>query len=247
MNDTPLPHPDPGRWIRAALVILPVGTILLGIASFGIWQWQRDRAADRSFKYAQALRHEISAPAMERHAAVIRTALGQADALLAIPGYLESTMGAENMGYNVRRMRYANFANVDAELSGKQMPRQVVLVLLPYSTDPIMREQIALSLAMMLGTAHDITGQPTLRTVRFAAVPVVEDAVEKLAAQMRHEDEHLMHLLILARPDEALKKRVETALGTVAAGTRVESISATDLVTQAQQLKATLLQSAGQP
>jgi hypothetical protein len=47
MTEAAPPQADPGRWIRAALVILPAGTILLGIASFGIWQWKKDQAADR--------------------------------------------------------------------------------------------------------------------------------------------------------------------------------------------------------
>ncbi len=245
------PHPDPGRWIRAALVIFPVGTIVLGIASFGIWQWKKDQAADRSFKYAMALHQDITPTAIEKHANIVRTVLGQSDAMLAIPGYLESTMGPENMGYNVRRDRFivngAELANLDAELSGKQMPREIVLVLVPYSTDAATREQIAQSIAVMLTTAHDITGQPTLRTLRFAAVATTDGAFEKMAAQMKSDSERLMHLFILGKPAPAMQSRIQTAFGTQAAGTRIETPGITGTVPDAQQLKSKLLQAAGQP
>ena len=55
MTDSPpQASPHAGRWIRAALVLFPAGTVLLGIASFGIWQWKKDREADRSFNVTKA-------------------------------------------------------------------------------------------------------------------------------------------------------------------------------------------------
>ena len=79
MTEAPPTSADPGRWIRAALVLFPAGTILLGIASFGIWQWKEHQAADRSFKYAMALRRTISLEGIQRHADIVREALSKPD------------------------------------------------------------------------------------------------------------------------------------------------------------------------
>ena len=165
MTDSPpQASSDPGRWIRAALVLFPAGTVILGIASFGIWQWKKDREADRSFKYALALKRDISLGGLEKHTNLLRDVLKQADALQAVPGYLQSTLGEENMGYSVRRDRFeaagAECSNIDSELAGKQMPYDVTMVLVPYGAG---EESAAMALATMLSMAHELTGQPVLQ------------------------------------------------------------------------------------
>ena len=160
--------------------------MLLGIASFGIWQLKRDREEDRSFKYALALKREIALGGIEKHTNLLRDVLKQADAMQAVPGYLQSTMGEENMGYTVRRDRFqsgaAECSNVDAELAGKKMPYDVIMVLVPYGAG---EESAALALATMLSIAHEVTGRPMLRTLRFATLPRVPGAVEKMAERLR--------------------------------------------------------------
>ena len=56
-----------GRVVRAALIILPVGTIVLGLASFGIWWSKKQGTEDRNHAYASALRREMTVPAMLWH------------------------------------------------------------------------------------------------------------------------------------------------------------------------------------
>jgi hypothetical protein len=249
MTDSPPPtHSDPGRWIRAALVIFPAGTVLLGIASFGIWQWKKDREADRSFKYALALKRDISLGGIEKHATLLQEVLKQADALQAVPGYLHSTLGEENMGYTVRRERFqaggGECANIDAELAGKKMPYEVNLVLVPYAAN---ETSSALALAMMLSIAHELTGQPMLRTLRFAAVPRVDGALSKMAEKMRGEGDRVLHLHVLG----AMPQGLEEIWNTKAAGTAIETpalpTTALEAVAFTQALKAKLLEQTGQP
>jgi hypothetical protein len=249
MTETPpAPSTAPGRWIRAALVIFPAGTVLLGIASFGVWQWKKDQEEDRSFKYALALKREINLGSIERHADVLRGVLKQKDALQAVPAYLQSIMGEENMGYTVRRLRFdragAEFAVVGAELAGKKLWRDVNLILVPYSEN---EESAAIALAAMLGIAHELTGQPMLRTLRFAAVPRGEDALKLLAIKMRDEGERVLHLHVLgAMPDQLPELWSTKARGTVIDVPTLPATAA-DAVPFAQALKQKLLQETGQP
>lgn len=252
MTEAPPTTADPGRWIRAALVLLPVGTILLGIASFGIWQWKEHQAEDRSFKYAMALRRPISAEGIQRHATIVREALGKSDRDLSIPGYLESTMGAENMGYTVRRKRLGgDKSNIDTELSGKQRPREVVLALVLYSDDPTRVEDSAWAIAETLSVAHELTGEAVLRTLRFAIIPDTAEALLELKEGMRRDDERLLHLLVLGGHGAGVLKRLQAVLETAKAGTRVIERAATTTpqatLQSAHELKALLLHAAERP
>jgi len=248
-------HPtsaDPGRWIRFALVMLPVGTILLGIASFGIWQWKKDQAADRSFKYALALRRMLSVEGIQKHAEIIRTAMSKPDRDLSIPGYLESTMGAENMGYSVRRERFGTEQSlVDAELTGTQRPLEVVMVLALYGSNAAQQESTALAVAEALSVAHQLTGEKVVRTLRFAYLPDTPAALKKLQEGLQRDGERLMHLLVLGGPEVASIDGISRALDTKAKGTRVLSLPATQTpqatLESAYQLKALLLEAAEIP
>lgn len=243
---------DTGRWIRFALVMLPAGTILLGVASFGIWQWKKDQAADRSFKYALALRRTISPEGIERHAAIVRTALGKADRDLSIPGYLESTMGAENMGYTVRRERFGEGqAIIDAELTGITRPREIVMVLALYGDQPAQLESTAQAIAESLSVAHEITGEKVVRSLRFAFIPDTPAALKQLKEGLQRDGERLMHLLVLGGPEVKEIESISRALDTTAKGTRVLSLPATktpqETLQSAHQLKAMLLDAAEIP
>jgi len=249
MTDSPpQASSDPGRWIRAALVLFPAGTVLLGIASFGIWQWKKDREADRSFKYALALKRDISLGGIEKHTNLLRDVLKQADALQAVPGYLQSTLGEENMGYAVRRDRFeaagAECSNIDTELAGKQIPYDVTMVLVPYGAG---EESAALALASLLSIAHEVTGQPMLRTLRFATVPRVPGALEKMAERLRADGDRLKYLHVLG----GMPERLEEIWGLKALGTAIEvpalPTSAMDAVAFTKALRDKILAETGQP
>ncbi len=252
MTDATQPNADPGRWIRFALVMLPAGTILLGIASFGIWQWKKDQAADRSFKYAMALRRPISVEGIQRHAGIVREALGKPDRFLSIPAYLESTMGAENMGYSVRRARFGDDrSTIDAELTGKKRPREIVMALALYSDDAARMEASAQAIGGLLSTAHEITGEAVMRSLRFAVIPDTEEALQQIKDGLRRDDERLMHLLVLGDPPAETLNRINAVLETTAKGTHVVSRPAAttpqDALQSSHELKALLLHAAERP
>lgn len=247
-EETP-PSADPGRWIRAALVILPLGTILLGIASFGIWQWKKDQEADHSFRYAMALRRSISLEEIQRHAGIVRTALSGPDWNLSIPAYLESTMGAENMGYTVRRMRFGkDLSNIDAELVGKSRPREIVMALVPYSSDPLRFERTAQAMAEALSIAHEATGENVTRCLRFAMIPATEDALKEMQSALRRDSERLMQVMVLGDPTPDFIRQLRDNLEITKNGTRlIERPAATSpemTLQSAHELKALLLHAA---
>ena len=249
MTEAPPTSSDPGRWIRAALVILPLGTILLGIASFGIWQWKKDRAADRSFRYAMALRQTISEGEIQRHAGIIREALSKPNWRLSISAYLESTMGAESMGYTVRRTRLGqDISLVDAELTGKNRPREIVMVLVPYDNDPLRLERTAQAMAEALSIAHEATGETVVRSLRFAMIPNTREAAQELKAGLDRDSERLMQLMVLGGPAADTLARLRSVLEVQKAGVRVVERRATTSVQEtlqsAHELKALLLHAA---
>ncbi len=247
-EETP-PSADPGRWIRAALVIFPLGTILLGIASFGIWQWKKDQEADHSFRYAMALRRSISLDEIQRHVGIVRTALGKPDWHLSIPAYLESTMGAENMGYTVRRTRFGkDQSNIDAELVGKTRPREIVMALIPYSGDPLRFERTAQAMAEALSIAHEATGENVTRCLRFAMIPATPDALKEMKSALNRDSERVMQIIVLGDPLPDFMRQVRDILEITKNGTRVIERPATTspemTLQSAHELKALLLHAA---
>src|SRR5690606_35194198 len=107
------------------------------------------------------------------------------------------SMGAENMGYQVRRDRSrvgeTEVANIDVELTGKPRPREVVLLLVPYG-EAGQAEAESRSLAMLMSLAHALTGETRSLTLRFAAVPLGADpqALARLAEVAESRRERVM-------------------------------------------------------
>jgi hypothetical protein len=231
MTDTPSTSAQ-GRFIRAALVIFPVGTVVLGAASFGIWWWKRERVEERSYKYALALRRDLTEDGLRRHAGILEEVLRRTDParFQAVAAYLESSMGAENMGYQVRRERRrigeSEVSNVDVELTGKPRPREVVLLLVPYGMEG-QAEAESRSLALLMGLAHALTGETREHTVRFAAVPLGADpqALARLAEATESRSERVMQILVLGG-GEAATASTENAFQSARTGTLVKSLTA---------------------
>lgn len=230
----PSTSPAQGRFIRAALVIFPVGTVVFGILSFGIWWWKREQVEERGYKYALALRRDLSEASLARHAGILEEALSRTDAarFQAVAAYLESSMGAENMGYQVRRDRSrvgeSEVANVDVELTGKPRPREVVLLLVPYGEDG-KAEAESRSLAMLMGLAHALTGETRSRTLRFAAVPLGVDpqALVRLAEVADTRRERVMQVFVLGG-SKAVEDAVDTAFQAGRTGLLIKPLTPPD-------------------
>ncbi len=232
--DSTEPPARSGRFIRAALVIFPLGTILLGIASFGIWSWKKDRVEDRNLRHAMALRQEPAAAAWERHFEVLQTVSrsGPGDRLASTASYLESSLGAEGMGYAPLRfiMKLEDGLSVDgvlAELTGARRPREIVLLLLPYGAESA--EEIEIenrALASALSLTHWLTGEPVVRTLRCAFLPLAaldettrREALVRLGEDMRRRGERVTHLIDASIGDRDWPAEAAAAFDMAARGT----------------------------
>lgn len=237
-NDTPAVNDGAGRVIRAALIIFPVGTVILGIASFGVWWVKKEAKEEREAKYVRALRRELNAPEIQQYANVLKDVLVQPEAqrLPAVVSYLNSSMGPENMGYTVRRERYYSgpleVANVDVELEGKQRAHQVVAVLGLYG-DATQLQSECHALAELMALAHSMVGENKNLTLRFAGLPVgIKDldgqtALERFAASCRSRDERLMQVFVLGGRSAAEIEEIRQVLRADQQGTIVQPLPAT--------------------
>lgn len=244
-----------GRVIRAALIIFPVGTVILGIASFGIWWTKRVQVEERGYKYALALRRDISEAGLERYVSILQDVYRQSpDKLLpSVGAYLESSMGPENMGYQVRRDRFhqggIELSNVDVELTNKKRFREIILVLVPYGEADAGRQSAEVqALASLLSVAHAITGESGTQTLRLAAVPAAHDAesLERFVAAARGKDERFMQVFVLGDPSPTTQDTLRKTFRVEETGTVIHQLPATrDLaatLTTAQALKMRLVE-----
>ncbi len=199
MTHEPLPQiTSQGRWIRFALVALPAGTIILGALSFVLYFHNKERDKERTYAHATALRREINAADLERHAAVIRDANSKPDEerRAIIASYAASTLSPENMGYDVFTDDWKEGdtarSNVTARLPGTKRPADVVLVVAAYGTDGT-----DASLASLLTVAQAMTGEPRIKTLHFAAIDASSGALDRLISAIRGKNSRVMQIIPL--------------------------------------------------
>lgn len=229
---------SPGRFIRLALVLFPLGLIVTSILSFGIW-WQKRQAVEaRSFAHASALRREMTETALDRHAGILRQVLreGGPERLSAVASYLDSSMSPENMGFEPRRDRFFDggqeHSTLEVELTGMQRPREVRLLLLPYGSAAGLEAE-AQALAGGMALFHSLAGERGETTLRLAAVPLgVRDAsrrsaLQRLAAAVTDRRERVLRLWVAGGADAAVVEEVRAAFQVGQTGTVVETLPAT--------------------
>lgn len=227
-----------GRVVRAALIIFPFGTIILGIASFGFWWVKRVQVEERSYSYASALRRDMTLTALERYVSIFQEVLQLpvAERLPSVASFVESSMSSDNMGYEPRRDRFYSgsqeVSNVDAEMAGTQRMREVRLILVVYG-DQARAQAESHALGGMMSLAHAMAGCRAEDTVRFAAVPMgVKDpsgraALERFAFGMANRGERLMKVTLLGGAGEQALEDVALAFRTVQTGAVTESLPET--------------------
>jgi hypothetical protein len=235
---TASPSPTSGRVIRAALVIFPFGTIVLGIASFGFWWVKRVQVEERSYAYATALRRDMTPAALERYDGIFTEVLQlpEAERLSATASFVESSMSSDNMGYEPRRDRFFSgqneVSNVDAEMAGSQRLREVRLILVVYGDHGRLKTE-AQSLAGMMSLAHAMAGSRSEDTLRFAALPMgVKDpsgrtALERFAFGMANRGERLMKVTVLGGAGEQQLSDIALAFKTAQTGAIVQALPET--------------------
>jgi len=201
------------RVIRAALIILPFGTIVLGALSFVFYFNKQDKVMQRSIKYAAGLRKDLNDTDLKRYEQNVTDTLAQptSERAKTLATYIESTLGPENMGYEVRAIRDTAAPQeaplaLDVEITGSKRANDVVLVLADY-----LGSQNSRAVAAMLGAAHSMTGTPRLRTVRFVALQNL-GALKAYQQQAVSQYDRITHILLLGDFAAAPDAEVSTPL-----------------------------------
>lgn len=186
MNDTQEPSPPvekPAVLVRAFLIILPIGLAFMVPLSLWIYYQKKYQPAPATSEYAAILQRDLNEEDFSRYARVLSQEIGERnlakpDNLAAAAAYVESTMGYDNMGYAVQRQAFETkgrpVVNLIAELPGKSMPKEVVMVFANYD------EADAAGISAVMCVAHALAGSEHARTIRFAAVVAGADGLADL-------------------------------------------------------------------
>lgn len=201
MSDSP---PTIGRVIRTALIVLPFGTILLGALSFVFYFNKQEKTLQRSIKYASGLRKDLNEADLKHYESIVTETMlkPEPERAKALAAFIESTLGPENMGYEVRTL--ADPANsqgaalaLDVELTGTKRPNDVVLVLTNY-----LGMDAARATACLLGCAHSLTGSPLIRSVRFTSLQNI-GALKNYQISAVSAQDRITHVLLLGNAAQA--------------------------------------------
>lgn len=172
--DNPSPAPVVNPLVRWFIVGLPLGLLIMGGLSF-IFYFQKKKLVDNppSSRYAEMLRREVNLEEYQRYLNVFTQTIGPRSPdkpgnLEAAESFIKSTLGYDNMGYQVLRREFElnekTRAHFVVELAGKKSPDRVVLVTARYDGEK------SEDIAALLMLAHAFTGTEHRNTIRFVAV-----------------------------------------------------------------------------
>jgi hypothetical protein len=159
--------------VRAFLIVLPLGLAFMVPMSLWVYYKKKHAPEEAASRLAPMLQRELNAEDMARYVQGFSQTIGDRslsnpDNLKAAAGYVESTMGFANMGYNIQRQDFEaggqNISNLVAELPGKDGAKDTVLVLADYDTPD------AGGIAAMMCVAHAMVGTGHSHAIRFAAI-----------------------------------------------------------------------------
>ena len=194
-----------GRVVRTALIIFPLGLVLLGAGSFIFYFNHREQTEQRAIKYAAGLRKELNEADLKRYQDIFLDVLAKPadERNKTLATFLESTLGPENMGYSARSVMKktepdAPAVAIDAEVTGARKPRDLVLVVTSFLPDltTIDNASVARPAAVFLNLAHSLTGDAKARTIRFVTVQNLE-ALKVYYDQDISAEERISHVLLL--------------------------------------------------
>ncbi len=200
-------------WVKVVLVVFPAGLIVLGIGSM-VWYFNKKKDVEqRSIRYAAGLMKPVNADDLARYERLISETKDER----VLAGFLESTLGPENMGYSLR-MATGRGNNSDqkvaceVELTGLRRPREVVLVVvsyLPAVEGGLTGISTARSTAIALSVAHALTGERQNRSLRFVFVQNLT-ALGRYYETMLDPDDRVTNVVTFGQmallPDETLLK-----------------------------------------
>ena len=175
---------DSGKIIRACLVGLPVGLIVIGAGCI-LYTTLSDPIGKTNAAVAPPLAAlppltSISASDLESHVRTLTETIGERhagkhEALDRAKIFLLSTLGPSNIGYQVQQQVYEvdgqKFANIIAELPGTELSDEVVIVGAHYDSAPGTpgADDNATGVAALISLASEFSKQPQRRTIRFVA------------------------------------------------------------------------------
>lgn len=172
-TDPSAPVERPTIWVRAFIMVLPIGLAFMVPLSLWIYYQRKYQPEAAASQYAVMLRKDLNADDFARYQRIMTQDIGERtlahpDNLAAATAFIESTMGYDNMGYAVQRQSFdakgRPVVNLVAELPGQSKPEEIVLVLAAYDAADVS------GIAAMMCVAHALTGTNHARTIRFAAV-----------------------------------------------------------------------------
>lgn len=164
-----------GRLIRWLVGGLPLGLIVMGALSFVIWNYKKQEKPPVVLEFAAMLQREVNQADFDRYVRLITEDIGgssmsateKAD---AVAGFVESSMGLDNMGYETRRKRTDEGGwVVYSELPAQGRARSVLLVVAEGGGAESDKGKAG-GVAALMSVAHALTGKPQKQLVRFAVV-----------------------------------------------------------------------------
>ncbi len=229
-----------GKGIRIAIITLPLGLFVLGLATM-IYSHIRPKAPeleDGYYKHMQAAslnRRDINQEDLQRYVNILTDEvgerhLGEADSLERAAIWIESTLKGRNWGYQLSRHTYSMpdgsvVRNIVAELPGegtRKNKREIVVLGAHYDTavGDAGANDNASGVAALLALAQDFASRPQRRTLRF--VFSVNDAAP------HYQTEH-MGSLVYAKACEAEGQQIVTMLAVDSVGQLPMRFSADEL------------------
>ncbi|MCF6313444.1 MAG: M28 family peptidase [Verrucomicrobiales bacterium] len=175
---------DAGKVIRFCLVGLPAGLILITAASFIYTEWfmprQAKRPDARERQFAQMMRKEVNRKDLESYVRVLAEDIGERhtgelESLQAAAFFIESSLGASNMGYRVQRQKYTageqEVWNLEVTVPGNGKSEEVVVIGAHYDTvaGSPGADDNASGVAALLSLANAFIGTENGRTLKFVA------------------------------------------------------------------------------
>jgi len=178
-TDVPLPSRAP-RLVKALLVGLPVGTVLLGIVAM-VWYFQRDRILGQARMSSGLAKAPGAASLADRVAKLTGPVTGSRHwgdengrrGLEAVASLVEGSLGQNNMGYEPLLQDFDSggvaWRNILAEVRGQRNPTEVVEIRVSMDRARAGPPQPTenLGLAVALEVAQALVGSENRRTVRF--------------------------------------------------------------------------------
>jgi len=174
---------DQRKLFPIGITALPLGFVILGVISFGIYFMKADEAKSggrENSENAALFRKDINQKDLERYVKTLSVDFGERhtgnyENLKKAAAWIDSTIGMTNMGYKVERqsfeVRGKKCENIEIEITGKTKPEEIVVVGAHYDTagGTPGADDNGSGVAALICLANAFTGTEPERTLRFVA------------------------------------------------------------------------------